>query len=150
VATGRALDASTVPAERDGKRQHVVEVLNTVAKGTSILVEAQVRADFNAETTLQEIASLLRTHGLPQQVTFDRDVRFVSSPQGSDYPSAKVALLSLLGRGRPYLRPTPAAAKRLCGAVSSQLARRMPGTAASGDLGGGASCDCTVPAALQL
>jgi transposase InsO family protein len=90
-------DASTVPAERDGKRQHVVEVLNTVDQGTSILVEAQVRADFNAETTLQEIASLLRTHGLPQQVTFDRDVRFVSSPQGSDYPSALVRFCHCLG-----------------------------------------------------
>jgi transposase InsO family protein len=90
-------DASTVPAERDGKRQHVVEVLNTVDRGTSILVEAQVRADFNAETTLQEIASLLRTHGLPQQVTFDRDVRFVSSPQGSDYPSALVRFCHCLG-----------------------------------------------------
>jgi len=86
-----------VPAERDGKRQHVVEVLNTVDRGTSILVEAQVRADFNAETTLQEIASLLRTHGLPQQVTFDRDVRFVSSPQGSDYPSALVRFCHCLG-----------------------------------------------------
>jgi transposase InsO family protein len=90
-------DASTVPAERDGKRQHVVEVLNTVDQGTSILVEAQVRTDFNAETTLQEIASLLRTHGLPQQVTFDRDVRFVSSPQGSDYPSALVRFCHCLG-----------------------------------------------------
>ncbi len=58
-----------MPAERDGKRQHVVEVLNTVDKGTSILVEAQVRADFNAETTLQEIASLLRTHGLPHRAS---------------------------------------------------------------------------------
>src|SRR5713226_7174552 len=36
-------DASTVPAQPDGKRQHVVEVLNTVDMGTSILVEAQVR-----------------------------------------------------------------------------------------------------------
>src|SRR5260221_820264 len=83
-------DASTVPAAPDGKRQHVVEVLNTVDEGTSILVEAQVRADFTAETTLAEVASLLRTHGRPQQLTFDRDVRFVSSPQGSDYPSALV------------------------------------------------------------
>ncbi len=83
-------DASSVPAQPDGKRQHVVEVLNTVDMGTSLLVEAQVRADFTAETTLAEVATLLRTHGRPQQLTFDRDVRFVSSPQGSDYPSALV------------------------------------------------------------
>jgi len=81
-------DASTVPAETDGKRQHVVEVLNTVDMGTSVLVEAQVRADFTAETTLAEIATLLRTHGCPQLLTFDRDVRLVSSPAGSDFPSA--------------------------------------------------------------
>ena len=90
-------DASTVPAEVDGKRQHVVEVLNTVDMGTSVLVEAQVRADFNAETTLQEVASLLRTHGRPKLLTFDRDVRFVSSPQGSDFPSALVRFCHCLG-----------------------------------------------------
>lgn len=90
-------DASTVPAQPDGKRQHVVEVLNTVDMGTSVLVQAQVRADFTAETTLQEIASLLRTHGRPQQLTFDRDVRFVSSPAGSDYPSALVRFCHCLG-----------------------------------------------------
>src|SRR5205085_11665918 len=90
-------DASTVPAQVDGKRRHVVEVLNTVDMGTSVLVQAQVRADFNAETTLAEVASLLRTHGRPQQLTFDRDVRFVSSPQGSDYPSALVRFCHCLG-----------------------------------------------------
>jgi transposase InsO family protein len=90
-------DASTVPAQLDGKRQHLVEVLNAVDMGTSVLVEAQVRADFSAETTLQEVASLLRTHGRPQQLTFDRDVRFVSSPQGSDFPSALVRFCHCLG-----------------------------------------------------
>ena len=44
-------DATTVPPDPDGKRQHVVEVLNTVDEGTSVLVEAQVGADFRAETT---------------------------------------------------------------------------------------------------
>ena len=44
-------DASTVPADPDGKRQHVVEVLNVIDVGTSVLVEAQVGADFRAETT---------------------------------------------------------------------------------------------------
>ncbi len=106
-------DASSVPAQLDGKRQHVVEVLNAVDRGTSVLVEAQVRADFSAETTLQEVASLLRTHGRPQQLTFDRDVRFVSSPQGSDFLIALGALLSLPGRGGPDLRSAPSPAKRV-------------------------------------
>jgi hypothetical protein len=90
-------DVSTVPAESDGKQQHVVEVLNTVDMGTSVLVAAQARADFTAETTLQAVADLLRTHGRPQQLTFDRDTRFVSSPQGSDFPSALVRFCHCLG-----------------------------------------------------
>jgi len=90
-------DASSVPADPFGKRQHVVEVLNTVDMGTSVLVEAQVRADFTAETTLAEVATLLRIHGCPQLLTFDRDVRFVSSPAGSDFPSALVRFCHCLG-----------------------------------------------------
>lgn len=90
-------DASTVPAQPDGKRQHVVEVLNAIDMGTSVLVAAQARADFQAETTLQEIAHLLHTHGCPQLLTFDRDVRFVSSPHGSDFPSALVRFCFCLG-----------------------------------------------------
>jgi hypothetical protein len=50
VATGRALAASPVPAQLEGKRGHVVEGLKTVARGTSVLVQAQGRADFNAQT----------------------------------------------------------------------------------------------------
>jgi len=83
-------DASMVVAERDGKRQHVVEVLTTVDMGTCVLVAAQVRADFTAESTLEMVAQLLRTHGCPRQLTVDRDVRFVSSPHGSDFPAALV------------------------------------------------------------
>jgi transposase InsO family protein len=90
-------DASTVPADPQGKQQHVVEVLNTVDVGTSVLVSAQVRADFTAETTLQAVADLLRTHGRPRLLTFDRDTRLVSSPHGSDFPSALVRFCACLG-----------------------------------------------------
>ena len=94
---------STVPADAQGKQQQVVEVLTSVDMGTSILVAAQVRADFTAETTLQAVAELLRTQGRPQLLTFDRDTRFVSSPQGSDFPWALVRLCHCLG-GRAHLR----------------------------------------------
>src|SRR5436305_3777247 len=67
-------DASTVPADPLGKRQHVVEVLNVVDVGTSVLIEAQVRADFVAETTLEAVAELFRRQGLPQAVRLDRAV----------------------------------------------------------------------------
>jgi hypothetical protein len=40
--------------------------------GTSILVDAQVRPDFTAETTLQAISATFRSQGLPQHLTVDR------------------------------------------------------------------------------
>jgi Integrase core domain len=90
-------DVATVPAEPEGKQQHVVEVLNTVDVGTSILVNAQVRPDFTTETTLQAVVESLRTHGLPESITLDRDPRFVGSPQGRDFPAPLVRLLHCLG-----------------------------------------------------
>jgi hypothetical protein len=42
-------DASTVPADPHGKRQHVVETLNIIDKGTSDLLAHHVRSDFTAE-----------------------------------------------------------------------------------------------------
>ena len=90
-------DVSTVPPEADGKQQHVVEVLNTVDSGTSILVNAQVREDFTAETTLQAVVDTFRVQGLPAAITLDRDPRFVGSPHGRDFPSPLVRLLHCLG-----------------------------------------------------
>src|ERR671939_202891 len=52
-------DVSSVPRDPDGKRQHVVEALNCVDCGTSLLLGANVRADFTEETTLTAIAELL-------------------------------------------------------------------------------------------
>ncbi len=43
-------DASSVPADPEGKRQHVVEIANFVDAGTSIWLHRQVGADFDAET----------------------------------------------------------------------------------------------------
>jgi len=71
-----------------------------VDEGTSVLVDAQVGADFHAETTLEAVADLFVRHGLPQAVRLDRDVRFVSSPSGSDFLIALGALLPLLGSRR--------------------------------------------------
>jgi transposase InsO family protein len=92
-------DAATVPAEADGKRQHGVEVLNVIDEGTSVLLDAQVGADFHAQTTLEALADLFVRQGLPQAVRMDRDVRFVSSPSGSDFPSALVRFCQCLGVG---------------------------------------------------
>lgn len=90
-------DASTVPPEPDGKRQHVVEVCNFVDAGTSIALWAQVSTDFHAETALEAVLSFLRQYGLPRRMTFDRDPRWVGSASGRDFPSALVRLLRCLG-----------------------------------------------------
>jgi hypothetical protein len=53
-------DASTVPANPESKQQHVVEILNVVDMGTSIVVAAHAHADFHAQTardSIQEIGS---------------------------------------------------------------------------------------------
>jgi hypothetical protein len=90
-------DVSTVPSDPDGKRQHAVEALNCVDCGTSLLVSAQVRDDFTEETTLAAVAELLREHGLPAEVTLDRDPRFVGAAQGGTFPSPLVRFLTCLG-----------------------------------------------------
>src|SRR5712691_2762253 len=58
-------DASTVPADHDGKQQHVVEILNAVDMGNSIVVAAHAHADFHAQTALEAIAQILQTYGRP-------------------------------------------------------------------------------------
>jgi transposase InsO family protein len=77
-------DASTVPADPDGKQQHVVEVLDTVDVGTSILLDAQPRDDYSMATALQAMAETVQTYGLPDMVTMDRDARFVGSTLHAD------------------------------------------------------------------
>lgn len=89
-------DASTVPADPDGKQQHVVEVCNFVDAGTSSLLSAQVHSDFHAETALDAVVSFLRQYGRPKKLTFDRDPRWVGSASGRDFPSALVRFLLCL------------------------------------------------------
>jgi transposase InsO family protein len=90
-------DVSSVPADRDGKRQHVVETLNIIDTGTSVLLDAHVRPDFTAETALEALALTLATYGRPTCITLDRDVRWVGSPAGSDFPAALVRFGACLG-----------------------------------------------------
>jgi hypothetical protein len=90
-------DASSVPADPQGKRQHVVEIANFVDAGTSIWLHRQVGAEFDAETLLEVVAQFVREHGLPAMLTFDNDPRFVGSPSGRDFPSALVRFLLCLG-----------------------------------------------------
>src|SRR5215831_5366032 len=90
-------DVSSVPADPWGKQRHMVETLNILDTGTSILLDAHVRSDFTAETALQAIASTLAKHGCPQRITLDRDPRWVGSPAGSDFPAALLRFCACVG-----------------------------------------------------
>jgi hypothetical protein len=79
-------DVSTVPPGPEGKRQHIVETLDSVDAGTSLVLKAQVRPDFAADTTLWSVAEVLREYGLPTGITIDRDPRFVGSPTNATSP----------------------------------------------------------------
>lgn len=90
-------DVTTIAPEPEGKRLHMIEVLNVVDTGTSILLDNRTRADFNAETVIATLTETFRHWGCPEQLTFDRDPRFVGSWSGRDYPSALVRFLSCIG-----------------------------------------------------
>ena len=91
-------DITTVrrPEETD-KQQHFVETLNIVDTGTSILVDNPARLDFNAETSIRELAAVLQNVGCPRQITFDRDTRFMASASTGDFPAPFVRFLACLG-----------------------------------------------------
>ena len=90
-------DVSSVPADPQGKRQHVVETLNIIDTGTSVLLDAHVRTDFTAESALQALALTLTKYGCPSSITLDRDPRWVGSPAGSDFPAAFLRFGACLG-----------------------------------------------------
>lgn len=56
-------DASTVPADPHGKKQHVGETLNSIDQGTRVLVAHHVRSDCSAETALAAIAQTFSEQG---------------------------------------------------------------------------------------
>jgi hypothetical protein len=68
-------DASTVPADPEGKQQHVVETLGIIDTGTSVLIASHVRSDFTAATALQAVAHTFAERGLPGSIPLDRDTR---------------------------------------------------------------------------
>jgi transposase InsO family protein len=90
-------DASSVPPKPEGKQQHVVEVLNVIDVGTSILLSPNVRSDFSMATAISALAQLVRERGLPDLITIDRDPRFVGSSTVRDCPVAFLRLWYCLG-----------------------------------------------------
>lgn len=91
-------DVGTVPPDEAGEKvMHVVESLNIVDTGTSILVDNQARTDFNAVTVIESLVETFRFQGLPKRLTFDRDSRFIGSWSADDFPSPMMRLLLNLG-----------------------------------------------------
>ena len=90
-------DVTTVRTEPGGKKQHVVETLNVLDTGTSILLDNPAHSEFNAETAIRSMATILQQMGCPRQLTFDRDPRFVASASGGDFPAPFVRFLACLG-----------------------------------------------------
>ena len=56
-----------------------------------------MRGDVTEETTLEAVADRLREHGVPAEITVDRDPRFVGAPGAGDFPSPFVRFLTCLG-----------------------------------------------------
>jgi hypothetical protein len=96
-----------VPADPsgDGKKRHVLEVLNFVDTGTSILLSAQVQGDFHARTALAAIFDFMREHGRPRRFSFDHDPRWVGGPGGWDFPSALLRSLASVEVGARICPP---------------------------------------------
>ena len=90
-------DASSVPADPQGKRQHVVEIANFVDAGTSIWLSRSVGGDFDAQSLLEVVVQFVREHALPAMLTCDNDPRFVGSASGRDFPSALLRFLLCVG-----------------------------------------------------
>jgi hypothetical protein len=90
-------DVSTVPADPEGKQQHVVEILNLVDHGSSAVVASEPASDYNAETALRRVADVLLEQGCPDRIRLDRDTRWVGSWTAKDFPAPMLRFLQCLG-----------------------------------------------------
>jgi hypothetical protein len=99
----------------------MVETLHTHDVGTSLSLNAQVRADFTAETALEAVVETLVQWGLPDVVGFDRDVRWVGAASGRDFPSPNVAHVALFRRPGLHLPAAPTRPQWLCRKIQQEL-----------------------------
>lgn len=90
-------DVSSVPADPEGKQQHVVEILNLVDHGSSAVVASEPAKDYTAETALRTVAGVLVEQGCPDRIRLDRDPRWVGSWTAKDFPSPILRFLQCLG-----------------------------------------------------
>jgi hypothetical protein len=89
-------DVSSVPADPEGKQQHVVETaapVNLVDHGSSVVVASAPAADYHSETALRPVAGVLVEQGCPDRIRLDRDPRWVGSWTAQDFPSPLLRFL---------------------------------------------------------
>jgi len=90
-------DVSSVSPEPEGKKMHVVEILNVIDHGSSVLVDSRPHGEYNAESALLMVVEILGRNGCPQRITLDRDPRWVGSWSGKDFPSALLRFFLCVG-----------------------------------------------------
>ncbi len=129
-------DVSSVPADPQGKQQHVVEVFNVVDSGTSILLESLPRADYNAETAILALVHTLLLHGLPHTIRFDR----VASWSGRDFPAPFVRLLLCLGIVPDICSPPAPGPETFCRAYPAHPGVRVPAYPSAPEPGANQRC----------
>ena len=89
-------DASTVPADPHGKRQHVVETLNIIDKGTSVLVAHHVRANF------QQRRLWRLSHRRSLNTDYLPPLLWTGTPAGLEPPKAVTFLLPSSAFATPW------------------------------------------------
>lgn len=114
-------DVTSVTIEPDGKQQHLVEVLNIIDEGTSYLWEAVARTDFTATTVISTLLEVFGARGVPKNLRFDRDVRFIGGAGRKAFPSALVRMLKVLGVGVQLCPPHRPDKNPFRGTLPSQL-----------------------------
>jgi len=90
-------DVVTATDPHPTKQAHLVESFNVVDRGTSIAIDSQASDCYDAEYALLALTSTFIRNGLPQQITCDRDPRFVGSWSAEGYPTAFMRYVLSLG-----------------------------------------------------
>lgn len=83
----------------------MVETLDIVDEGTSILLKAEPGADYPMATSIASAATTVQAIGLPDVVTFDRDTRLVGGTHADAAPSPLVRFWLCLGVAVNILPP---------------------------------------------